>query len=285
MKECDCGMIPPCYGSLERAIYEEAKKVNDEWKKSRALHGKIIDKLRNKLIEGGFLDDTHDKVYGLNKQMCDLERGLSNDFLDMQVRIADKLAKDVVEGVRTPDWAKNMLAGIPEQLSRAEYEILEEILKEKNRFMEEKKTKKMTKAEAFEWLKGKKVNTKGRGKEVQTKLFECGVGWANNHFVYYDFGDYLLIQTDGCLYHCGYEGDSYWRAHHFEEISADDILSIEIIDEKKCSEEDALDLISTVGARLSGVLRRMEGHKHIVITEDDVILYDEGMSLFHSDPF
>ena len=28
--------------------------------------------------------------------------------------------------------------------------------------MEEKKTKKMTKADAFEWLKGKKVNTKGK---------------------------------------------------------------------------------------------------------------------------
>lgn len=33
MKESKCGKIPPCYGSLEFAIYEEAKKVNDEWKK------------------------------------------------------------------------------------------------------------------------------------------------------------------------------------------------------------------------------------------------------------
>ena len=98
--------------------------------------------------------------------------------------------------------------------------------------MEEKKTKKMTKAEAFEWLKGKKVNAKGKCKEVQMKLFECGVSWATNHFVYYDFGDYLLIETDGYLYHCGCEGGSYWRAHHFKEISADDILSIEIVDAK-----------------------------------------------------
>ena len=64
------------------------------------------------------------------------------------------------------------------------------------------------------------------------KLFECGVSWANNHFVYYNFGDYLLIETDGYLFHCGHEGDSYWRAHHFEEIRADDILSIEIVEEK-----------------------------------------------------
>ena len=226
--------MPPCYGSLEFAIYEEAKKVNDEWKRSRARHSKMIDKLRKKLMEGGFLDDTHDKVYGLNRQMCDIERGLNNDFLDMQVRIADKLAKDVVEGARTPDWAKNMLAGVPEQLSRAEYEILEEILKEKNRLMEEKKTRKMTKAEAFEWLKGKKVNTKGKGEEVQTKLFECGFSWVNGQCRYYNFSDYLLIETNGVLYHCGEVGDSYWRLHHFKEISADDILSIEIVENEFC---------------------------------------------------
>lgn len=230
MKGCNCGKMPPCYGSLEFAIYEEAKKVNDEWKRTRARHIKMVDKLRAKLMEGGFLDDTHDKVYGLNRQMCDLERGLGNDFLDMQVWIADKLAKDVVEGVRTPDWVKNMLAGVPEQLSRAEYEILDEMLKEKNRLMEEKKTRKMTKAEAFEWLKGKKVNTKGKGEEVQTKLFECGFSWVNGQCRYYGFSDYLLIETDGKLRHCGEVGDSYWRLHYFEEISADDILSIEIVD-------------------------------------------------------
>ena len=77
MKDCKCGRIPPCYGSLEFAIYEEAKKVNEEWKKSCALHGKMIDKLRGKLMEGGFADDTHDKVYELNKQMCDIDKHLS----------------------------------------------------------------------------------------------------------------------------------------------------------------------------------------------------------------
>lgn len=33
----------------------------------------------------------------------DYIKRLSNDIFDMKVRIADKLAKDVVEGVRTPD--------------------------------------------------------------------------------------------------------------------------------------------------------------------------------------
>jgi hypothetical protein len=235
MKECNCGKIPPCYGSLEFAIYEEAKKVNDEWEKSRASHSKMIDKLRNKLMEGGFLDDTHDKVYELNKQMCDIGKTILTKNKDI---------------------------------------------------MEEKKTKKMTKAEAFEWLKGKKVYANGKGKEVQMKLFECGVSWATNHFVYYDFGDYLLIDTDGYLYHCGHEGDSYWRAHHFEKISADDILSIEIVDEnKKSEEEEALDKISCLGAQIVDILLHMKGHHHVTITETTVALYDEGMCLFHSDPF
>ena len=185
---------------------------------------------KNGAILPCYSDDTHDKVYELNKQMCDLESGLSNDLLSVQMLIVDKLAKDVVEGARTPDWAKNMLAGIPEQLSRAKYEILDEILKEKNRLMEEKKTKKMTKAEAFEWLKGKKVNTKEKGEEVQTKLFECGFSWVNGQCRYYNFSDYLLFETDGKLWHCGICGESYWRLHHFEEISADDILSIEIVE-------------------------------------------------------
>ena len=114
-------------------------------------------------------------------------------------------------------------------ISRAK-EMKKELLN-KN-IMEEKKTKKMTKAEAFEWLKGKKVNTKGKGEEVQTKLFECGFSWVNGQCRYYGFSDYLLIETNGVLYHCGEVGDSYWRLHHFKEISVDDILSIEIVDEK-----------------------------------------------------
>lgn len=231
------------------------------------------------------LDDTHEKVYELNRQMCDIGKQLSSDFFDLKERMVDKLAKDVVEGVKTPDWAKNMLAGIPEQLSRAEHEILDEILKEKNRFMEEKKTKKMTKAEAFEWLKCKKVNTIGLGEEVQKKLFDCGVKWSSGQCKYYDFSDYLLIENNGDLYHCGNCGESYWRMHHFEEIYAHDILSMEIIDENKSEEEKALDKISCLGAQIVDILLRMKGHHHVTITETTVTLHDEGMSLFHSDPF
>lgn len=145
--------------------------------------------------------------------------------------------------------------------------------------------RKMTKAEAFEWLKCKKVDTVGLGEEVQKKLFDCGVKWANGKGEYYDFSDYLLIESDGDLYHCGNCGEAYWRAHHFEEIYAHDILSMEIIDENKTEEEKALDKISCLGAQIVDILLRMKGHHHVTITETDVILHDEGMSLFHSDTF
>ena len=165
----------------------------------------------------------------------DYMRRLSNDIFDMKVRIADKLAKDVVEGIRTLDWAKNMLAGIPEQLSRAEYEILEEILKEKNRFMEEKKTKKMTKAEAFEYLKGKKVRVSDEemNDRVQSKLFACGVQWKGGSTNVCYYSDYLVINPEGFLCHCDGLGEDYWNSLFHEEISADDILSIEIVDDTK----------------------------------------------------
>lgn len=149
--------------------------------------------------------------------------------------------------------------------------------------MEEKKTKKMTKAEAFEWLKCRKIDACGYLSEVQEKLFSLGITWITGDTVVVRHGIYLFINEYGALTHGGCD-EVYWKRHCYKEIKVEDILSIEIVEEKS-EEEDALDLISTVGARLSEVLRRMKGHKHIVITEDDVILYDEGMSLFHSDPF
>ena len=41
----------------------------------------------------------------------------------------------------------------------------------------EKKTKKMTKAEAFEYLKGKKVYVAGKSGEIQEVLFKAGFSW------------------------------------------------------------------------------------------------------------
>lgn len=103
--------------------------------------------------------------------------------------------------------------------------------------MEEKKTKKMTKAEAFEWLKCKKVNTKDKDRVVQMKMFDCGIKWISGESEFYNFGGLLLINNEGFLLHCGND-EEYWKLHSYEEITAGDILSIEIVEEKKEESEN-----------------------------------------------
>lgn len=89
--------------------------------------------------------------------------------------------------------------------------------------------KKMTKAEAFEYLKGKKVNTKDKDRVVQMKMFDCGIKWRCGESAYYNFGGHLFIDNEGILSHCSND-EEYWKRHAYEEISADDILSIEIVE-------------------------------------------------------
>ena len=204
MKECKCGKIPPCYGSLEFAIYEEAKKVNDEWKKSRALHGKLIDKLRAKLMEGGFADDTHDKVYELNRQMCDIDKHLSE-------------------------------AGYFGMICEGQVEA-----RKKLKDMKEKKTKKMTKAEAFEYLKGKRVACDNFNcVAIQHKFFDVGIKWRGGSTKATDErGSFIFVDLNGYLTHCN--SRTWFDTHEYEEISADDILSIEIVDgEDNIAEKNA----------------------------------------------
>ena len=218
---------------------------------------------------------------------CQRRISISSDVKEWK-KAQEEALKSVTDGV--VDY-------ISEEMARAVVEAFEETRKACKEFGEtaneilekleqmEKKKNKMTKAEAFEWLKCKKVDTIGLGEAVMKKLFDCGVKWANGKCEYYDFSDYLLIEHNGDLYHCGHCGEAYWRAHHFEEIYAQDILSMEIIDENKSEEEKALDKISCLGAQIVDILLRMKGHHHVTITETTVALHDEGMCLFHSDPF
>jgi hypothetical protein len=94
----------------------------------------------------------------------------------------------------------------------------------------------MTKAEAFEYLKGKKVRTCGEPRLLEKKLMECGyrwmrgVTWENDD--YEDFWAYFM-GYDGLITFVDIECSDYYECHNFEDISADDILSIEIVEEKK----------------------------------------------------
>ena len=154
---------------------------------------------------------------------CKCERRLS-DPLDPPSEETLQRCADVVEHYLNMSRELNKKSKLP-------IEVTEEHIKIINRFMEESKTKKMTKAEAFEWLKCKKVRVSCRGinESVQSKLFTCGVQWMGGGTGFCNYGNYYVIDSHGLLGHC--EGP-YWENLINEEISADDILSIEIIEEK-----------------------------------------------------
>lgn len=112
----------------------------------------------------------------------------------------------------------------------------EQLAKERN--MEEKKTKKMTKAEAFEWLKGKKVLCYSSKMEmVQGFVKSLGFHWS-------DYSEepmlvsILFLGEDGKLTYS--VSLKRFEEHESPEISADDILSIEIVEgEDNIAEKNA----------------------------------------------
>lgn len=188
-------------------------------------------------------------AFEVNRQMCDLE--IARERWDKIGKEWDSKKKEIV------------------------YSIFNENDMEK---------KKMTKAEAFEWLKCKKVSVSCReiSEKVQSKLFACGVQWKNGGTFFCDYGNYYVINSHGLLAHCDGMG-SYWECLINEEISAEDILSIEIVEENR-SEDEVSDIVE-LGKKIQSLLSKISGHRHVVITEDDIILREEGMCLFHSDPF
>ena len=187
-------------------------------------------------------------AFEVNRQMCDLE-------------------------IDRERWDK-----IGKEWDSKKKEIVESIFKGND--MEKKK---MTKAEAFEWLKSKKVSVfcQEISEKVQSKLFACGVQWMSGGTDFCDYGDYYVINSNGRLGYC--DGGFYWENLINEEISADDILSIEIVEENR-SEDELVEIVE-LGKKIQCLLPKLSGHRHVVITETDVLLYDEGMCLFHSDPF
>ena len=127
------------------------------------------------------------------------------------------------------------MCDIEKDLSEAGYfrKICEGQIEARKKLIDMEK-KKMTKAEAFEWLKCKKVSVSTReiSEKVQSKLFDCGVIWKNGGTDFCDYGNYYVINSHGLLGHCDGMGP-YWECLVNEEISADDILSIEIVEDTK----------------------------------------------------
>ena len=188
-------------------------------------------------------------AFEVNRQMCDLE-------------------------IDREKWDK-----IGKEWDSKKKEIVESIFKGND--MEKKK---MTKAEAFEWLKNKKVSVSCReiSEKVQSKLFACGVQWKSGGTDFCDYGNYYVINSHGRLGHCDGMA-SYWECLIYEEISAEEILSIEIVEENR-SKDELVEIVE-LGEKIQRLLPKLSGHRHVVITETDIFLYKEGMCLSHSDLF
>lgn len=130
--------------------------------------------------------------------------------------------------------------------------------------MKEKMTKKMTKAEAFEYLKGKKVRVYGQemNDEVQSKLFACGVEWKHHGTDVRYYCDYLVINPEGFVCHCDGMGEDYWNRLFHEEISADDILSLDIEEEYAKDDEDPY-----FGGRIKDLQEMIGDDEVLIITK------------------
>lgn len=94
--------------------------------------------------------------------------------------------------------------------------------------------KRMTKAEAVELLKNKKVYVNGKSAEIQEKLFELGFKWysgTDGQSVHNKNHPFLIICQDmliGCTYNM-----IDFSNHKAPEISAEEILAIEVVEELK----------------------------------------------------
>lgn len=139
-----------------------------------------------------------------------------------------------------------------------------------------KKTKKMTKAEAFEYLKGKKVKCykvgEHYGEELLKKLAECGC--TSNIFLpkgilsvwaifISDVCDLSILDTA--------HADQYGN-YDLCEISADDILSIEIVD----GEDNIAEKIAFLQARdiMKWLREKQSPHTLMIIDGNHVELLD-----------
>ena len=157
--------------------------------------------------------------------------------------------------------------------------------------MEEKKTKKMTKAEAFEWLKNKKIRCiDGSGNHfliIMSILENIGFRWSGTNR-YEDYQVFCLFTShNGRVTYLDIANAHEFNGEPEEEVLMEDIISLEI--EEECAKdgdgEYAANKISLLGSQICEILRQMNGHYHVEITEDNVNLYAEGVNLYHSDPF
>lgn len=127
--------------------------------------------------------------------------------------------------------------------------------------MEEKKTKKMTKAEAFEWLKGKKImcyagiaNIFDEADKVEKFLKEVGCNYYfANHINWREWYHHLygfLIDSDGDMYVVFENQRDSFKKSPLAPIEVSDLLSIEIVEDYEVSEHKFSEHVSSLQEQL-----------------------------------
>ena len=137
--------------------------------------------------------------------------------------------------------------------------------------------KKMTKAEAFKWLTGKKIRTGEKHELVLRKLFELGFVWKTTKDTTVDLG-----WAAGEVYGLTIREDeiSWWTTpklfdtYAAEEVSADEVLNIEIVEDTRSVEDRLIDLAKPI----MELLHEQGMTDSVRITSRSVVL--EPMALF-----
>lgn len=135
--------------------------------------------------------------------------------------------------------------------------------------MEEKKTKKMTKAEAFDYLKCKKVKCynvgEHYGEELLKKLAECGC--TSNIFLPKGIlSMWAIFISDVCdLYILDTAHAYQYGEYNFCELTADDILSIEIV------EDESFDKWDDFACRVAKIQETLKEDEVCIITKTNYL--------------
>lgn len=130
--------------------------------------------------------------------------------------------------------------------------------------------KKMTKEAAIELLKNRKVYVNGKSAEIQKKLFELGFKWQGQGLarVINENSPFIYTNKDMFLGHSS--SMNFFKANQMSEISAEEILAIEVVEELK--ENDLV---------VSGYKFGEESIKWVsVVAYGDIVSYYYLVSLF-----
>lgn len=134
-------------------------------------------------------------------------------------------------------------------------------------YIMEKKTRKMTKAEAFEYVKDKKILCCGKGKELQEKLFSLGYKWNNGKT---DIFAVEIIFTIGGGISFTVDPKIFAEDYH-KELLVEDVLAIELIPEGLRKESLSYEKVVELAKPLMDYLRRVEASERICVTQENVV--------------